>query len=66
MQYLKGGINKNGKVTGWLQRVGFPSIVSSFKPLSEYGSGFELGMGFTNNPYALENFRLENVKAEAI
>ena len=64
-QYLKGGIDQNGKVTGWLQRVGFPSIVSSFKPLSDYASGFELNQGFTNNPYALENFRLESVKAEA-
>jgi isoquinoline 1-oxidoreductase beta subunit len=64
-QYLKGSINQNGKVTGWLQRVGFPSIVSSFKPLSDYASGFELNQGFTNNPYALENFRLESVKAEA-
>ena len=64
-QYLKGSIDSNGKVTGWLQRVGFPSIVSSFKPLSDYGSGFELNQGFTNNPYAIENFRLENAKAEA-
>jgi isoquinoline 1-oxidoreductase beta subunit len=64
-QYLKGGIDQNGKVTSWLQRIGFPSIVSSFKPLSDYASGFELNQGFTNNPYALENFRLESVKAEA-
>jgi isoquinoline 1-oxidoreductase beta subunit len=64
-QYLKGSIDNNGKVTGWLQRVGFPSITSSFKPLSDYGSGFELNQGFTNNPYAIENFRLENAKAEA-
>ncbi|WP_298948374.1 molybdopterin cofactor-binding domain-containing protein [uncultured Polaribacter sp.] len=64
-QYLKGGLDKNSKVTGWLQRVGFPSIVSSFKPLSDYASGFELGQGFTKNPYELQNFRLENVKAEA-
>ena len=64
-QFLKGGLAKNGQLTGWLQRIGFPSIVSSFKPMSEYASGFELGMGFTNNPYNLTNFRLENVKAEA-
>jgi len=64
-QYLKGGIDSNGQLTGWLQRVGFPSIVSSFKPMSDYASGFEVGMGFTNNPYNLTNFRLENVKAEA-
>ena len=64
-QYLKGSIDKEGNLTGWLQRVGFPSIVSSFKPLSDYASGFELNQGFTNNPYAIENFRLENAKAEA-
>lgn len=64
-QYLKGAIDKNGQVLGWLQRVGFPSIVSSFKPMSEYASGLELNQGFTNNPYHLQNFRLENVKAES-
>lgn len=63
MQYLKGGIDDKGNVTGWLQRVAFPSIVSSFKPMSNYASGLELNQGFTNNPYNLENFRLENVKA---
>ena len=64
-QYLKGGIDKNGNVTGWLQRVGFPSIVSSFTPYADYASGFELNQGFTNNPYAIKNFRLESIKAEA-
>ena len=64
-QYLKGALGKNGQVLGWLQRVGFPSIVSSFKPMSEYASGLELNQGFTNNPYHLQNFRLENVKAES-
>jgi isoquinoline 1-oxidoreductase beta subunit len=64
-QYLKGGIDQNGNVTGWLQRVGFPSIVSSFTPYADYAAGFELNQGFTNNPYTLKNFRLESVKAEA-
>ena len=64
-QYVKGSLNKNGQITGWLQRVGIPSITSSFKPLSEYSAGFEMGMGFSNNLYEIDNFRLENVKAEA-
>ncbi|SDR76076.1 isoquinoline 1-oxidoreductase, beta subunit [Polaribacter sp. KT25b] len=64
-QYLKGSLDKNGQVTGWLQRVAFPSIGSTFKPLSEYAGGFELNQGFTNNPYNLANFSLENAKAEA-
>ncbi len=65
VQYLKGSLSDVGKVTGWLQRVALPSIVSSFKPMSDYASGFELGQGFTNNPYTIDNFRLENAKAES-
>jgi isoquinoline 1-oxidoreductase beta subunit len=64
-QYLKGALDTNGQVSGWLQRVAVPSITSSFKPFSNYASGFELNQGFTNNPYDISNFRLENVKAEA-
>ena len=62
-QYLKGSLDEKGKVTGWLHRVAFPSITSSFKPMSNYIAGFELGMGFTNNPYDIENVQIENAKA---
>ena len=64
-QYLKGSLNNLGKVTGWLHRTAFPSILSSFKPMSDYAAGFELGQGFTNLPYDISNFQLENAKAEA-
>lgn len=64
-QYLKGSLDSNGQVSGWLHRTAFPSIVSSFKPLSDYASGFELAQGFTNNPYEIPNVQLENARAEA-
>lgn len=64
-QYLKGSLDNKGNLTGWLQRLAMPSIVSSFKPMSNYASGLELNQGFTNNPYEIDNFRLENVKAES-
>lgn len=64
-QYLKGAIASDGKVSGWLHRTAFPSIVSTFKPLSDYASGFELAQGFNNNPYEIPNVQLENAKAEA-
>ncbi len=64
-QYLKGAIDQNGKVSGWLHRTAFPSIVSTFKPLSDYASGFELAQGFNNNPFEIPNVQLENAKAEA-
>ena len=64
-QYLKGSLDNFGKVTGWLHRTAFPSILSTFKPVSDYAAGFELGQGFTNNPYEIPNFQLENAKAPA-
>jgi len=64
-QYFKGSLDDFGRVTGWLHRTAFPSILSSFKPLSDYAAGFELGQGFTNLPYDIPNFQLENAKAEA-
>lgn len=64
-QYLKGALDKNGTVTGWLHRTAFPSIVSTFKPMSDYGAGFEFGQGFNNNQFDIEHMRFENAKAEA-
>jgi isoquinoline 1-oxidoreductase beta subunit len=64
-QYLKGSLDNFGRVTGWLHRTAFPSILSTFKPMSDFAAGFELGQGFTNHPYDIPNFQLENAKAEA-
>lgn len=64
-QYFKGCLDNFGKVTGWLHRGAFPSILSMFKPFSDYAAGFELGQGFTNNPYDIPNIQIENAKAEA-
>lgn len=64
-QYMKGSLDKNGNVTGWLHRTAFPSIVSTFKPMSDYGAGFEFGQGFNNNQFDIPNMRFENAKAEA-
>lgn len=64
-QYMKASFDTSGKVNGWLHRTAFPSILSTFKPISNYAAGFELGQGFTNLPYDIPNFQLENAKAEA-
>lgn len=64
-QYFKGSLDNFGRVTGWLHRGAFPSITSMFKPMSDYAAGFELGQGFTNNPYDIPNIQIENAKAEA-
>ncbi|MEO1136649.1 MAG: molybdopterin cofactor-binding domain-containing protein, partial [Pseudomonadota bacterium] len=60
----EGALDENGALTAWRHRVAFPSIGSTFNPASEYGSDGELGLGFTDNPFAVPNMRLENGKAK--
>ncbi len=64
-QYMKGSLDKDGNVTGWLHRAAYPSIASTFAPDSGYAAGFEFGMGMTNIPYQINNVRCENGKAPA-
>jgi isoquinoline 1-oxidoreductase beta subunit len=63
-QYLRGGIDADGKVTAWQQRTAFPSINSTFGPSDGPGGG-ELGLGCIDNPYAIENMKIESCKAAA-
>ncbi len=64
-QYMKASLYADGNVTGWLHRVAYPSITSTFAPDTGYGAGFEFGMGMTNIPYQIDNVRCENGKAPA-
>ena len=61
--YMKAGLDQGGKPVAWLQRSVFPSINSTFAPDVRLGSAGELGMGFTDTPYALPNLRVENGEA---
>jgi isoquinoline 1-oxidoreductase beta subunit len=61
--YMKAGLDQGGKPVAWLQRSVFPSINSTFAPGVKSGSAGELGMGFTDTPYALPNHRAENGEA---
>ncbi len=64
-QYMKGALDSNGNVIGWLHRVAYPSITSTFAPDTGYAAGFEFGQGLVNIPYQIENIRCENGKAPA-
>ena len=64
-QYMKGALDKEGNVIGWLHRVAYPSIFSTFAPDSGYAAGFEFGQGLINIPYQIDNVRCENGKAPA-
>ncbi len=63
-QYLRAGLDADGRVSAWHQRTAFPSIGSTFGPSDGPGSG-ELGLGCVDNPYAIDNMKIESCKASA-
>jgi isoquinoline 1-oxidoreductase beta subunit len=63
--YMKASLGADGKTTAWLQRTVFPPIGSTFDVSANYSAPDELGLGFTDVPYALPNFRAENGPAAA-
>lgn len=58
--YFKASLGNDGKPTAWLQRTVFPPIGSTFDAATTYSAPDELGLGFTDVPYALANHRVEN------
>jgi isoquinoline 1-oxidoreductase beta subunit len=63
--YMKASLGPDGKPTAWLQRTVFPPIGSTFDASANYSEAGELGLGFTDVPFALSNFRAENGPATA-
>lgn len=63
--YMKAALGADGRPAAWLQRTVFPPIGSTFDPSATYSGPDELGLGFTDVPFALENFRAENGPATA-
>ena len=63
--YLKAGLNRRNRPDAWLQRSVFPSISSTFNIEARSASNGELGLGFTDVPYAVPNLRCENGEARA-
>ena len=62
--YLKAAVDERGMPKAWLQRSVFPPIAMLFSADEQYG-GFQLGMGWTDIPYAIPNLRVENGPAKA-
>lgn len=63
--YMKAALGADGKPQAWLQRTVFPPIGSTFDPKTNYSAADELGLGFTDVPFALPNHRVENGPATA-
>jgi isoquinoline 1-oxidoreductase subunit beta len=63
--YFKAVLGDNGKPLAWLQRTAFPPIGSTFDPKATYADAGELGLGFSDLPFAIPNLRAENGPAVA-
>jgi isoquinoline 1-oxidoreductase beta subunit len=63
--YMKAALGADGKPTAWLQRTVFPPIGSTFDASTNYSTPDELGLGFTDVPFAVASFRAENGPATA-
>ena len=63
--YMKAALGDDGKPTAWLQRTVFPPIGSTFNAGAVYSDADELGLGFSDLPFAIPNQRSENGPATA-
>ncbi len=63
--YMKAALGADGKPTAWLQRTVYPPIGSTFNAAAVYSDADELGLGFSDLPYAIPNHRSENGPATA-
>jgi isoquinoline 1-oxidoreductase beta subunit len=64
-QYLRAGMDAEGKTVSWLHRTAFPSIMSTFTPDATGPSAFECELGATDAPWDVPNLRVETCAAQA-
>jgi isoquinoline 1-oxidoreductase subunit beta len=64
-QYLKAGLDQDGRPVAWLQRSVFPPIESIFTADARKPASWELDFGLTDMPYAIPNVCLECGEAAA-
>jgi isoquinoline 1-oxidoreductase beta subunit len=66
-QYLRAGLDKDGKVVAWQQRVANPSIMALWNPAQEDVSDLEYGLGLIDMPYnEIPNLQLETGKTKTM
>ncbi|MFB1478935.1 molybdopterin cofactor-binding domain-containing protein [Corallococcus sp. RDP092CA] len=63
-QRLEAGLDADGKVVAWHQRIAFPPIGSTFSDATFAGDG-ELGQGILDLPLTIPHVRMENCEARA-
>ena len=64
-QHMEGGLDGTGKVTAWLHRSAFPSIMALFGPDPGAGTGFEMQLGASDVAWDVPNVQVESTPAKA-
>ena len=64
-QYLKASINAGNAVDGWLHRVAYPTIMSTFDAGAKHPAGWEIGQGALNMPYDIVNVNVASAESAA-
>jgi isoquinoline 1-oxidoreductase subunit beta len=65
VERIEAGLDAGKKVTAWRHRSVAPTILSTFVPDLKHETGFELGMGLVDTPFAVPNLRCETGEAAA-
>lgn len=65
-QYLKAGLDEDGRVVAWHQSGAWPSFFSLWDPALLHPSPLEMGLGLVDMPYnTIPNIRIQTGEAEA-
>ncbi len=64
-QHIEASLNEKGNIEAYLHRTAFSPIMSTFQEGATSPAGFELRLGFTDNPINSPNLKLENGEAPA-
>ena len=57
--HLEAAVDQKGAPTAWLARAAYPTIGSTFNPFAQKPAGFEVEMGLSDVPYAIDDLRIE-------
>ena len=64
-QHIEASLDEKGNIEAYLHRTAFSPIMSTFQEGATSPAGFELRLGFTDNPINSPNLKLENGEAPA-
>jgi len=62
---FEAGLDAANKVVAWRHRSAAPTFMANFMPDPKHPSGIELGMGWVDAPFNIENIRMESGEAPA-